>query len=251
MRRRLFAWLVCLALVPGLGADSGNRPSERPEDGLRLLFIGNSLTYTNDLPQMLAWLLQRNGTPVAAFESRARPNYGLPDHWNSSQTLDSIDSGDWDYVIMQQGPSATEGRPYLLEYAPLFADRVRATGGAPVFYMVWPSAARLRDFPLVAESYRMAADQAGAGLFPVGEAWMEAWRRDPALGLYGRDGFHPSRLGTYLAALVMYQQLSGNKPTELPAAIPGYRKDDPVDEGTARLLQQAAMAANARVGDQP
>lgn len=247
MRRRLLGLVLLLALLPGQGAAQSETEPGVTDEGLRLLFVGNSLTYTNDLPQMLAWLLARNGTPVAKFHSRARPNYGLPDHWTSKQTLRSIATGDWDYVILQQGPSATEGRPYLLEYAPKFAGEIRAAGATPVFYMVWPSAARLRDFPLVSESYRMAATQVQAGLFPVGEAWMEAWRRDPTIELYGPDGFHPSRLGTYLAALVMYQQLSGSDPRELPAAVPGYRKDDPIHKETARVLQAAAVAANARV----
>ena len=31
-----------------------------------------------------------------------------------------------------------------------------------------------------------------------------AWRQDPGLRLYGSDGFHPTVLGSYLAALVIY-----------------------------------------------
>ena len=76
---------------------------------------------------------------------------------------------------------------------------------------------------------------------------MAAWVSDRKLRLYGRDGFHPSRLGTYLAVLVMYQQLSGRDPRDLPAKIPGFRKDDPIPPETARILQEAAVAANAGV----
>jgi len=241
------AAVVAPAFANSPGPGQGRPGEHRADTGLRLLFIGNSLTYTNDLPEMLARMLQRNGVAVDRVESEARPNFGLPDHWSSKSTLAAIAADDWDYVILQQGPSATEGRPYLLEFAPLFADKIRQTGAEPVFYMVWPAGNRLRDFPGVAESYRMAARAVDGMLFPVGEAWMAAWRRNPRLRLYGPDGFHPSRLGTYLAALVMYQQLSGLDPLELPASIPGYRKDDPIPEAIADLLQEAATEANAAV----
>ena len=84
---------------------------------------------------------------------------------------------------------------------------------------VWPSAARRGDFDRVAESYRGAADLIGGDLFPVGEAWRAAWARDPALPLYGPDGFHPSPLGSYLAALVIFEALTGRLPEV--ADVPG------------------------------
>ena len=56
-------------------------------------------------------------------------------------------------------------------------------------------------------SYRSAAEAAGAQLYPAGEAWHAAWDCNPRLPLYGPDGFHPSALGTYVAALVVYGRL--------------------------------------------
>lgn len=246
------AWprlLVFITLfLAGIPAVSAESTDSGEESGLKLLFVGNSLTYTNDLPEMLSGLLQWEGIDVARVHAEARPDFGLQDHWSSKTTHRAIASDDWDLVIFQQGPSATEGRPSLLEFSTLFAPEVRAIGAQPVLYMVWPSAARLRDFPGVAESYRMAAIQIDGSLFPVGEAWMWAWRQNPRLKLYGRDGFHPSRLGTYLAALVMFQQITGRDPTTLPSMIPGLRKGDPVEPELARLLQNAAASANENSG---
>lgn len=237
----------CLGIIAALTLVVGGPVFADDESGagLRLLFIGNSLTYTNDLPDMVGKLLERAGVAVEEIDTEARPDYGLPDHWLSKTTLKAIASGAWDIVIMQQGPSATEGRPYLLEYTGLFAAEIRKAGGRPALYMVWPSAARLRDFPGVVDSYKTAAMQNDAQLFPVAVAWMAAWRQDPKLRLYGRDGFHPSRLGTYLAALVIFQQISGRDPRDLPALIPGARKDDPIPPEQASLLQEAAAEANA------
>ena len=237
----------CLAAIAALALALAGPVSAEDEsgEGLRLLFIGNSLTYTNDLPEMVGRLLERAGVAVGEIDSQARPDYGLPDHWLSKTTMKAMASGDWDIVVLQQGPSASEGRPYLLEYSELFAAEIRKAGARPALYMVWPSAARLRDFPAVIDSYRTAATQNDAQLYPVAVAWMAAWRQDPKLRLYGRDGFHPSRLGTYLAALVIFQQISGHDPRDLPALIPGRRKDDPIPPEQARLLQKAAAEANA------
>lgn len=200
---------------------------------------------------MLGGLLELGGVAVGRIDSEARPDFGLPDHWRSTTTLDAIGSHDWDVVILQQGPSATEGRPYLLEYSALFAEEIRRAGARPALYMVWPSLARVRDFPGVIDSYLTAARQVDGEILPVGMAWVAVFNRDPKARLYGRDGFHPSRLGTYLAALVMYQQLSGQDPRLLPPLIPGARKDDPLPEEQARLLQDAAAEANAAANRAP
>lgn len=82
----------------------------------------------------------------------------------------------------------------------------------PVSYMLWPSKARFGDFDRVSESYKIAARDVKGILVPAGDAWREAWRRDGKLKLYGTDDFHPSPLGTYLAAVVFIQRLYGGKP---------------------------------------
>jgi len=75
----------------------------------------------------------------------------------------------------------------------------------------------------------------GAIVMAVGDAWREAWAKDSGLALYGPDGFHPSPMGTYLAALVIYRQLTGTAPPILP--VFGATVDQ------AALLQQAAERA--------
>jgi hypothetical protein len=148
---------------------------------------------------------------------------------------------------MQQGPSATEGRPSLLEYAERFATPIRAAGAVPALFMVWPSSAREFDWDGVRDSYRMAADRAGGLFLPAGEAWREAWKQDPTLLLYGTDGFHPSPTGTYLAALVIAERLTGRSAVGMTRELrtrAGTRISVPA--GTALLLQEAAHAVAVR-----
>jgi hypothetical protein len=243
MRSWILAPLVWLAC--GCGSPTGPGPEGPDPEDLAVLFIGNSLTYVNDLPGMLAALFEMGGAGEIFIASDTRPNWGLPDHWLSG-ARDLISGSPWDVVVLQQGPSATEGRPYLLEYSRLFAEDVRAVGGTPALYMVWPSLTRFFDFDGVSDSYQTAAVEANGLLFPAGEAWRIAWEADPFLELYGADGFHPSVLGTYLAALVMYQQLSGRDPTDLPPRIANGGGTADIDPELALLLQGAAAEANAR-----
>lgn len=242
-------WRVGLATLlaftlPGVACAQSETPvAPSPPPGadgsLRVLFIGNSLTYFNDLPGMLRELLRHEGLDVVTG-ALAEPDFGLEDHWTRQSTHDRIAEG-WDVVVMQQGPSATEGRPSLLEFAERFAGPIREAGGIPALYMVWPAEARSFDVQGVSNSYAAAADRVGGLLFPVGEAWLDARELDEDIALYGGDRFHPSPLGSYLAALVMYEQLTGADARELTSSIPGLSGVSADDLNT---LRQAAHRAN-------
>ena len=204
----------------------------------RVLFIGNSLTSANDLPAMVC-ALARSAGRQATCESVARPDYGLEEHWNDRGARAAIRRG-WDVVVLQQGPSALpESRRLLVSYAKRFDAEIRNAGARPALYMVWPSRARRGDFPGVRQSYEAAAKEIGALLIPAGDAWRAAWTADATVPLYGVDGFHPSPAGTYLAALVAYEQIFGAAPPATP--VPAEA------QAVADVLRRAARDAVAAV----
>lgn len=253
--------LAVLTLLPcGCSSTSSSRAGRSADcgvdmapggEGPRILFIGNSLTYWFDVPGMLAALMHASAMPFERIATRALPDYGLPDHWNSKATRQVLAEG-WDLVILQQGPSATEGRPYLLEYARSFADEIRRRGGTPAMLMVWPSAARSFDFDGVRDSYTMAAERVDAYLFPAGMAWQAAWARDAELELYGPDGFHPSPLGSLLTAMTIFAGLGGSasRPTPAEICVKGH---GPLELSTElrALMEDAVAEANAEFGRVP
>lgn len=222
--------------------------SQTPIKTLRVLFVGNSLTYSNDLPSIVEALAEVSGQKRPATRAIVFGGFSLEDHWNQGDARRAIARGGWDVVVLQQGPSAsTEGRQSLLEYTRRFSQEIRRVGAKPALYMVWPSVERIRDFDGVSESYRLAALDAGGLLFPVGEAWRSAWRRDPTLKLYSPDGLHPTAAGSYLAALVIYEQLYGQTFTGLPSELKlrtGARIKLPEEQ--IKLLQDAAAEANKK-----
>lgn len=239
--------LLTASWACGLGPVQGSAPPSGPGDAdLAILFIGNSLTFANHLPAIVEALLDAAGVD-AAVSSVALPNAALEDHWNGSGARAAIGAGGWDWVVLQQGPSATEGRPSLLEYSQRFAPEVRRSGAEPALYMVWPSRARSRDFDGVFASYSDAARRVDGVFLPAGDAWRRAWAEDPSLQLYGRDGFHPAALGSYLAALTIVDGLTGISALDLPASIdvrtPSGRRRLTVPEPTAGVLRRAARSA--------
>jgi hypothetical protein len=242
MRSRTPLLLVLLALVTAGCAQAQLNEGQEP---LRVLFVGNSLTHTNDLPAVVATLARGLGTEIE-YETIAPGGMSLEDHWNAGRVPAEIASGKWDAVVMQQGPSALpESQVNLREWAERLAALAREHGARPALLTVWPEGYRSNALGDVIVSYANAAKAAGAELYPAGVAWQSAWSHIPSLPLYGPDGFHPSPLGTYLAALVVVAGLTGQQPPAAAFSVdrPGFKLT--VSAARARLLRTAAVDALA------
>ena len=197
MRRAFLVLLACLAWEAAAQSPEGK--------ALRILFIGNSLTSTGDIPGRLARLARAMGRN-ASVDSVAMPDYSLDDHWRDGRALAAISKG-WDIVVLQQGPSAAAAsREQLVELTRRFAKPIREAGAKPALYMVWPSQERMRDFGDSIAAYRAAAAAVDGILLPAGEAWLRALGADKRVRLYGGT-IHPSSLGGDLAVLTIYLAL--------------------------------------------
>jgi hypothetical protein len=235
------------ALIPAgfaaVTAVCSTAPTELPPESLRILFIGNSLTAANNLPEMVRALAAAGHHPTPIVSSVVRPNYSLEDHWNEGAAQQAIRGGHWQLVVLQQGPSALpESRVLLIQYAERFDTVIRAAGGTTGLYMVWPDSTRLTAFDSVAASYRAAAESVAGVLIPAGDAWQAVWRSDSSVRLYDLDGFHPSVAGTYLVACTFFTKLYRQSPRGLPGhlVLAGGASVD-VDSALAVMLQQAAQ----------
>jgi hypothetical protein len=211
-------------------------------DTLRIGFVGNSLTYVNDLPGMLAALsIAAGDAPPIETESVAYPAYALEDHLAQGDAVLMIRRGGWDLIAMQQGPSTLpESRENLIDYAGRFATIIRDERARPAMYGVWPERARLYALDAGIESYRAAADSIGGLLFPAAATWKSAWQLDASLPLYGPDDFHPSELGTYAAAVTIYAGARDRSPVGLPFRLLVGGQPVTLDSLQALAVQRAA-----------
>jgi hypothetical protein len=239
------ALLLGAALLLACGGES----TSDPETGhvYRVLFIGNSLTYSNDLPGTVARLGAMADVTIAVA-SVALPNFAVIDHATGmSNAVEMLQQGDWDYVVLQQGPTTTQiGRDTLILAVRQLDPMIRRAGGRPALLMIWPPAGNPDAFDAVRQSYQQAADAVGGLFLPGGEAWRTVLVANPELPLYGPDGFHPGEVGTYLTALVVYEGITGRDARSLPRRAVVAAHPLVLPDPTIRFLQRVAHETVAR-----
>ena len=229
MRRASFFAVLLLSTAAGAWAAS--------PPPLRVLFVGNSLTYTNDLPAMFARIGALDGRRIVTGTA-ASPNFSLEDHLVSKETAKAL-AGAWDVVVLQQGPSSLDSsRRGLIRDTRAIAGRIRAVGNARIaLLMAWPDRSRLAALERVAESYRLAAEAVGGTFLPAGLVLGSALRKDARPPLLLEDGFHPGPAGTWLAALAAYQGLVGPPPESAWTPAGARRVAGPDARLTAPVLE--------------
>ena len=220
-----------------------------------ILFLGNSYTYTANLPQMVYELALANGDTIY-HESNTPGGYTLEGHSTNNSTLTKIASRDWDFVVLQeqsQRPSfpPTQVADDVYPYAAILVDSIKSNYECtePVFFMTWGRRdgdqqncqfyaplctfegmnARLR------ESYTEMADVNDATVAPCGAAWQQMKLDNPTFwnGLYSGDGSHPSAWGSYLDACIFYATMF----RESPVGLDYYAS---IGQADAEVLQQLA-----------
>jgi hypothetical protein len=127
------------------------------------------------------------------------------------------------------------------EYARRLHRAITDQGAEVVFYMTWARTYQPGTQSQITSAYTEIAEELGATLAPVGEAWARALETVPDLRLHAPDGRHAAPPGSYLAACVFYRVLFDNTPVGLPGRL--TVEGEPVVElspDRARALQQVA-----------
>lgn len=190
------------------------------KDTLRVLFVGNSYTYFENLPQVVSVLSEQTGR-VLITEKITIGGAKLSEHWRGARglnTIDKIRKGGYDIVVLQEWSLGTVNeRDSAVFYLGLFSELSRDAGAEPFYYLTWGREKIPQQQEVISRVYRETAALNRATVVPAGEAWALARSLRPDLKLYDPDGTHPSDLGTYLTACVFVAVITG----ELPETIPG------------------------------
>ncbi len=194
---------------------------------LNVLFLGNSYTYVNNLPQLIKDIALANGDTLL-FDSNCPGGQTFLGHSTDPTSVSKINAQAWDHVILQaqsQEPSfpPSQVNSQTLPYA-IRLDSIIQTNNAcseTVFYETWGrkngDASNCGFYPPLCtytgmqnrlkSSYKLFADTTHAMISPAGEAWRKSIGLNPALELYSSDQSHPSLEGSYLTACVFYEVL--------------------------------------------
>lgn len=249
--------------------DSTEAPSSTSAPPFRVLFIGNSLTYVNSMPKLFSAVaavgLKRRVVVGLVSLPGATP-FGL---WAQTDLREVLAVLPWDAVVVQLKPADNDQGtlaqfPYFTH---LFTQAITARHARAVFWTEWGSPPGLqkksRDVALGrADSLLSASATAfGAGVVPVPQLFAEVRRQqDSTWRALFRSAVdpHPSALGSYLQALILYKTLTGRSPIGLPRAAhvrvalphphgspPGFQMTDSlmISARTARFLQHIVATA--------
>ncbi len=225
----LLAW-------PGL---SLGEESHRP---LRVLFVGNSYLYTNNLPNAVQMLAASRGTSIETT-MLAEPNYSLSEHLRDSR-FDELLQAPWDWVVLQQGPSSLPAsKRELVENVRLVSRRLQGRPTRIALMSAWPARGNAATSSQGEANYREAAMAIDACLLPVAGAWRVALAQSKPSSLYQRDRLHPTPLGTLLAAMTVTRGLIAMDPAQ---SFDAPRDADPAELARFRLLDDAARVAQSQ-----
>ena len=201
--------VVFLALAVAYSSSYGQKKIRKnaSNEKYKILFIGNSLTYTNNLPNLIKKSAKLKGI-VIDTKMIAFPNYAIEDHWNDGQVQKLIASKDFDYVIIQQGPSSqNEGRLMLMDYGRKYSSLCASNNSKLCFFMVWPALNNYHTFNGVIKNYKDAAVMNNSILLPVGKKWKDYIDSTNSFDYYSADGFHPSLKGSEVTATLIVNYL--------------------------------------------
>ncbi len=245
--------LLCIAVLLFAGLASAatpvvKAPKTTPQ---RVLFVGNSYFYYNASLHFHARRIALAADPAWAkpFIYKSSTIAAAPlAHHNIEHLITPGNLGvkdPFDMVILQGNSTdamSERASGAFRQKAIEFNEAITGRGAMTALYMtpahVKPSkwAGRSDMMRNTEALYVAVGNEIGALVIPVGLAFEEAYRRRPDIVLHQPyDGSHPTLLGTYLGACVVYASLYGRSPVGNTYDFHGQ-----IDKQDAAFLQQVA-----------
>ena len=221
-----------------------------------VLFIGNSYTYYNNLPEMISNIANEFGDSV--FYDQSTPGgTSLYAHSQNQTTINKINQQNWDYVVLQdqsQRPSLSPSyvAASVYPYADQLVNMIQTNYmcSEPIFYMTWgrkygdqtncgnypPVCTYLGMQERLRESYLTMGYDNDASVSPVGIAFKNSIILDSTINLYTSDNSHPSIYGSYLAACTFYSTIFKK------SSVGCNFRPSSISQSEALFLQQVASS---------
>lgn len=255
MKRLLFFLVLGLSLF-AVNAQVSALPKvtmkQQAPDSVRILWIGNSFTFYNDVPQMVENMGTKNNIPISTTRV-LKGGEKFSGHLQNPQLHALLEKGGWDYVVLQEFSSTPAySTKYVAENILPYAAEIDSLAKRyspdvnTVYYMTWGHKngnTRQTPYPLddtyekmqerILTTYTDMAYENGGVLAPVGVAWRNIRRNYPDIELYIEDNFHPSLAGSYLAANTLFATMVNGD--FIPIEVEG------LDENTMNTLHREAV----------
>lgn len=208
----------------------------------KVLYLGNSLTYVNDVPSLVNQIAISKGDTIV-WDQNTPGGYQLSQHRNDINSLSKISSNNWDIVVIQAQSQQTAFPDGQLEVdvypaCKFLADSIRRKNPCTRIMYYMPAGWQYGDnsnctsfppicsyegqFERIRNTHINMADSTDAMIIPSGVCYRRSRLSDSTIRLWSTDNVHPSLHGSYLTALSMYACFSGNTvagSTFMPAGI--------------------------------
>ncbi len=180
---------------------------------LRVLFIGNSFTYANDLPAIFEGIAKdRQPGKKLHVLTAAQGGYALWQHAADNTTKNALmRGGPWDLVVLQDQsnmPLQESSSQVMDEWCVWFDKWIRSNHARTVLLMTWCDLNRPEDQVAISRVYRDIGLKLNALVIPAGELMLEVTQKEPEIALYDADGHHPGPNGSYLVACLLCNMLT-------------------------------------------
>lgn len=199
------------------------------QDTLAVLFLGNSYTSYNNLPQLVQSLSTSAGKTLN-IDSNMPGGYTMSSHLNDATTFSKISQGNWDYVILQEqsqiptidfyryndmNPAMTALKSLIEQYNPCakiitYMTWGRRFGGMqcdPTNTYCSPNFVNFNHMQdSLTSAYLGISEQLNVQCAPVGVVWQNILN-DTNLVLHSNDNSHPNINGSYVAACAVFSSI--------------------------------------------
>jgi len=210
--------------------------AQEKKDTVRVLLVGNSYIYYNNLAQMIGLITDSLDTKIICKKSTIGAAT-LGQHWNSERGLNTkkiIANNKFDIVVIQDNSMwPLEHKDSLLLYGNLFCQYIRANGAKPYLYNTWAREKTPQTQSSINAVYNELAALENAVNVPVGSSFDLARKTIPTMNLFHPDGSHPSAVGTFLIALSFIKKITGTLPKKYATVYNYFDKDGE----TFRIMQ--------------
>ena len=194
--------------------------------GVSVLFVGNSLTEVNNLPEVFKQLSAKSPLRLEVNVQSITPGGAfLYDQWKRGQAVGLLQKTHPKFLVLQgQSTEPLSARQSFESSVRLFKAEADHDGATTVLFATW---ARPSGDPYYKEAtsggspaamqaklnsaYASLAKNTGASLAPVGLAFERAQQDCPDIRLLNGTQ-HPSPAGTYLAAAVLFRAIFNASP---------------------------------------
>jgi hypothetical protein len=219
-------------------------PGSSPES-FDLLFIGNSHSAANGLPQLVTTLLEA-GLPEASASSGLAPGYSfLADRLNDGVTEPMLNGRSWTHVVLQAQKYSSSGLyHYPTDAAEEWIRRVKDKKARPLLFPEWPRRGNDEEGLRVHNLHLGIASRESACVAPVGLVWEAALEKYPGLVLHASDGNHSSLHGALLTAYVFYELVSGQAAANLQY-VPSINVSAEIQNNLAEVASEVIQANSA------